>query len=158
MSKKYDSEKREHDFELIRFIEAQEIIYNKVIIELRNGHKESHWMWFIFPQIEGLGTSLTAIRYSIKNIEEAKAYLNHPVLGPRLLECTAILLDIQGKSADEIFGFPDYLKLQSCMTLFSIVSPPESVFAQVLEKYFKNKKDDRTIDILNKQSIANNKH
>ena len=148
MSNEYGSDKKVHDFNLNRFKEAQEFIYPKVISELREGNKQSHWMWFIFPQIEGLGKSMTSIRYSIKSSEEARAYLNHPVLGPRLLECSAILLDVPGKSANEIFGFPDNVKLQSCMTLFSIVFPEEQVFAKVLAKYFKNIKDQHTIEIL----------
>jgi uncharacterized protein (DUF1810 family) len=150
MTNNNETSKQSQDFELIRFVNAQENIYPQVIAELRNGRKQSHWMWFIFPQIDGLGTSPTAKRYSIKSAEEAIAYLNHPLLGKRLLECFAILMEIQGKTAEEIFGYPDYLKLQSSVTLFSIVNPQEEIFAQVLEKYYKNKKDQRTIDLLNK--------
>lgn len=149
MSKQYSSERQAHDFDLVRFIEAQEFVYPRVTNELQNGKKQSHWMWFIFPQVIGLGISSISKLYSIKSIEEAKAYLNHPVLGKRLIECSAILLDIKDKSANEIFGFPDNVKLQSCMTLFSTVSPEEPVFDKVLTKYFKNAKDQRTIEILN---------
>ena len=139
--------KNQNDFNLNRFVAAQENIYQTVIGELKNGDKQSHWMWFIFPQIDGLGTSSTAKFYAIKNIEEASAYCNHPILGKRLLECSAILLTINNKSADDIFGFPDYVKLQSCMTLFSVVFPQESVFKEVLSKYYKDQMDEKTIKI-----------
>lgn len=131
-----------------RFIRAQENIYPQVVNELQNGKKTSHWMWFIFPQIEGLGFSSTSKYYSIKTIAEAKEYVMHPVLGKRLLECSTILLKIEGKSAESIFGYPDNLKLQSSMTLFSFTSPESTVFLNVLNKYFKNKKDQKTLDIL----------
>jgi len=131
-----------------RFIRAQENIYLQVINELQNGKKTSHWMWFIFPQIEGLGFSSTSKYYSIKTIAEAKEYVMHPVLGKRLLECSTILLNIEGKSAESIFGYPDNLKLQSSMTLFSFTSPESTVFLNVLNKYFNNKKDQKTLDIL----------
>jgi uncharacterized protein (DUF1810 family) len=149
MSKEYSSERQADDFNLVHFIEAQELVYPRVTNELKNGKKQSHWMWFIFPQVIGLGISSISNLYSIKSIEEAKAYLNHPVLGKRLIECSAILLDIKDKSANEIFGFPDNVKLQSCMTLFSTVSSKEPVFDKILAKYFKNVKDQRTIEILN---------
>ncbi|HEX7458804.1 MAG TPA: DUF1810 domain-containing protein [Ginsengibacter sp.] len=131
-----------------RFIRAQENIYPQVVNELQNGKKTSHWMWFIFPQIEGLGFSSTSKYYSIKTIAEAKEYVMHPVLGKRLLECSTILLNIEGKSAESIFGYPDNLKLQSSMTLFSFTSPESTVFLNVLNKYFNNKKDQKTLDIL----------
>ena len=131
-----------------RFIRAQENIYPQVVNELQNGKKTSHWMWFIFPQIEGLGFSSTSKYYSIKTIAEAKEYVMHPVLGKRLLACSTILLNIEGKSAESIFGYPDNLKLQSSMTLFSFSSPESTVFLNVLNKYFKNKKDQKTLDIL----------
>lgn len=136
------------DFELIHFVKAQENIYPQVIAELRNGYKQSHWMWFIFPQIDGLGTSPTAKKYSIKSAEEAKAYLKHPLLGKRLVECFVILMEVQNRTAEQIFGYPDYFKLQSCATLFSIITPKQEVFVQVLGKYYENKKDQRTIDLL----------
>jgi uncharacterized protein (DUF1810 family) len=131
-----------------RFIRAQENIYPQIVNELQNGKKTSHWMWFIFPQIEGLGFSSTSKYYSIKTIAEAKEYVMHPVLGKRLLECSTILLNIEGKSAESIFGYPDNLKLQSSMTLFSFTSPESTVFLNVLNKYFNNKKDQKTLDIL----------
>jgi uncharacterized protein (DUF1810 family) len=106
-------------------------------------------MWFIFPQIEGLGLSSTAKHYSIKGITEANEYIAHPILSARLLECSNIILKIEGKSANEIFGYPDDLKLKSCMTLFNFVSPELKVFAHVLNKYFSNGQDERTLSILN---------
>jgi uncharacterized protein (DUF1810 family) len=141
-----------NNFNLDRFTTAQEQVYPRVLCELKGGRKESHWMWFIFPQIDGLGNSSTAKHYSIKNMEEAMAYLAHQVLGERLVACSLILLGMENKSANDIFGFPDYLKLQSCMTLFSIATPGESVFASVLIKYFKNIKDQQTIAILNRST------
>ena len=119
-----------------------------VINELINSNKQSHWMWFIFPQIDGLGTSTTARFYAIKNIDEVRAYFTHPISGNRLLRCSTILLTIKDKSADDIFGFPDYVKLQSCMTLFSIVFSKENVFKEVLGKYFKNQLGEKTKKIV----------
>ena len=136
------------DFDLNRFVVAQENVYQTVISELNTGNKQSHWMWFIFPQIDGLGKSTSARYYSIKNIDEASAYLNHPIVGKRLLECSAILLTINDKSADDILGFPDYVKLQSCMTLFSIAFPQEKIFKEVLRKYYKDQMDEKTIKII----------
>lgn len=136
------------DFNLNRFITAQENVYTTVLTELKNGDKQSHWMWFIFPQIDGLGTSATAKLYAIKSIEEAKAYFNHPILGKRLLECAAILLSIKNKSANNILGFPDYVKLQSCISLFSILFPEEQLFTEVLAKYYDDQKDPKTTNIL----------
>ena len=136
------------DLNLNRFVAAQEKLYETVIAELKNGNKQTHWMWFIFPQIDGLGNSTYAKLYAIKSIEEAKAYLNHPLLGARLLECSQILLTIKNKSANDILGFPDYVKLQSCMTLFSLIFPLEKIFTEVLAKYYDSKKDNKTIEIL----------
>ena len=136
------------DFNLNRFVTAQEKLYATVIAELKNGNKQTHWMWFIFPQIDGLGTSTYAKLYAIKSIDEAKAYFNHPLLGARLLECSKILLTIKNKSANDILGFPDYVKLQSCITLFSLVFPLEKTFTEVLAKYYQNEKDIRTVEIL----------
>ncbi len=137
-------------FNLNRFLTAQETIYPQVLKELKNGRKRSHWMWFIFPQIEGLGKSSTSVFYSIKDKEEAKAYLNHPILGQRLLECTNIILSIEKLSASQIFGFPDDMKLKSSMTLFSSVSTTNSVFEQVLEKFFQGNRDEKTDHLLAK--------
>lgn len=138
------------DNTLIRFLTAQQSIYSQVLQELRNGKKITHWIWFIFPQIEGLGNSSTAKYYSIKSIEEAKEYLAHPVLGARLIECCNILLSLTDKTADEIFGYPDNLKLRSCLTLFIYVAPEQNIFADVLQKYFASKDDERTVSIVQK--------
>lgn len=134
--------------DISRFIKAQENIYAEVVKELLHGKKTSHWMWFIFPQIIGLGFSSTSKYYSIKTIDEAKEYLKHPILGNRLLECANILMKTEGKSAEGIFGYPDNMKLQSSMTLFSFISPEPTVFLQVLNKYFKGEKDQKTMEIL----------
>lgn len=135
-------------FDLNRFVQAQAPIYADVQAELAAGCKRSHWMWFIFPQIDGLGFSATTKRYSIKSSDQARAYLAHPVLGERLLECTRNLLAINGRSAQEIFGRPDDMKLQSSMTLFATISPAESVFSGVLDKYFKGERDPRTVELI----------
>jgi len=139
-----------HDdpFDLGRFTEAQKSVYTDVLEELRSGRKRTHWMWFIFPQIDGLGFSPTARRYAIKSVEEAKRYLEHPVLGKRLVECAETVHAVQGLSASDIFGYPDYLKLKSSMTLFAHVSDPGSVFERVLGKYYRGERDDKTLRIL----------
>lgn len=135
-------------YELERFVKAQQLIYDQVLFELTNGEKRSHWMWFIFPQIEGLGHSSTSIYYSIKSLEEAQAYLSHPILGSRLVECAGILLQLEGKTASEIFGFPDDLKLRSSMTLFACAAGEDSLFARMLDKYFSSQKDERTLKFI----------
>ena len=137
-------------FDLDRFISAQENQYHQALSEIKNGQKGSHWMWFVFPQIDGLGFSNMTVKYSIKSRNEAIAYLHHSVLGPRLREITEALLEVKGKSALEIMGSPDYLKLKSCMTLFALVSNENSLFQRVLDKYFGGKLDERTIDLLEK--------
>jgi len=137
-------------FDLDRFISAQENQYHQALSEIKNGQKESHWMWFVFPQIDGLGFSNMTVKYAIKSRNEAIAYLHHSVLGPRLREITQALLEVKGKSALEIMGSPDYLKLKSCMTLFALVSNENSLFQRVLDKYFGGKLDERTIDLLEK--------
>jgi len=137
-------------FDLNRFISAQEGIYDRALAELRDGLKRSHWMWYIFPQVEGLGHSPTTRRYSIKSLEEARHYLAHPVLGQRLKESAEAVLAVQGRSAADIFGHPDDWKLQSSMTLFELVSGPESVFGRILEKYYQGKRDTRTLQIVGK--------
>ena len=139
-----------HD--LTHFIQAQSFTYQQVFKELTMGYKGSHWMWFIFPQFEGLGRSPTAKKYSIKSREEAEAYLAHPLLSERLIECCQLLLNVENKSTYEILGYPDDVKLQSSMTLFKIVSN-ESIFQKVLDKYFEGEEDIRTIELLkSKQS------
>ena len=136
-------------FNLQRFVDAQNPVYEQVRLELGQGRKQGHWMWFIFPQIDGLGHSSTARHYAIKSIEEARAYINHPVLGKRLMECTEAVLAVEGRTASQIFGYPDDMKLKSSMTLFaSVAKDPHSVFARVLDKYFQGKQDDRTLQLL----------
>jgi len=135
-------------FDLGRFISAQEMNYSSALKELRSGMKRTHWMWYVFPQIDGLGFSPTARLYAIKSQEEARRYLNHPVLGTRLLECTEAVLALKGRSASDIFGYPDDLKLRSSMTLFERVSVPGSVFSAVLDKYFNGGRDQKTLQLL----------
>jgi len=137
-------------FDLSRFTNAQENIYDSVLAELRNGRKRTHWMWYIFPQVDGLGHSATAKHYAIKSPEEARQYLNYPVLGQRLLECAEAVFAVEGRSASEIFGYPDNLKLKSSMTLFAYVAAPGSVFSRVLDKYFNGEQDALTLQILDK--------
>lgn len=139
---------REDPFDLRRFTAAQERVYDTAIAELRAGRKRTHWMWFILPQIDGLGRSATSKRYAIRSMEEAREYLRHPVLGPRLSECAELVLAIEGRSASEIFGDPDDLKLHSSMTLFACATDPGSVFARVLDKYFDGEQDARTLQLL----------
>ena len=132
-------------FDLHRFLEAQDPVYDRVLAELKAGAKQSHWMWFIFPQIEGLGSSAFARRYAIASLEEGQAYLNHPVLGARLLECCTLLLPHPGRSAREIMGSPDDVKLRSCLTLFSRVAPATPVFQQLLDRYYGGRPDPATL-------------
>jgi len=135
-------------YDLARFVRAQENVYEQVLSEIRSGKKRTHWMWYIFPQVEGLAFSSTSQHYSIKSIAEAKAYLDHPILGPRLLECTEAVVQVDGRSAMEIFGSPDDLKLRSCATLFASVSAPDSVFERLLRKYYPGGRDDKTLRLL----------
>jgi uncharacterized protein (DUF1810 family) len=132
-------------FDLRRFVDAQDPIYDRVRAELRSGRKRSHWMWFVFPQIAGLGYSAMAQRYAISSLREAEAYLRHPVLGPRLRECARLVLDVPGKSAFEILGSPDDMKFRSCLTLFGHAAPEESLFRDALEKYFGGEEDPMTL-------------
>ena len=130
------SDGRDDPFDLNRFIEAQNTNYGDAISELRAGQKRSHWMWYVFPQIIGLGNSAMSYRYGITSESEARAYLAHPILGPRLIECAEAVLAIENRSAHDIFGSPDDLKLKSSATLFAHVSPPGSVFERILDKYY----------------------
>jgi uncharacterized protein (DUF1810 family) len=133
---------------LSRFVEAQEEDYDQALAEIRCGRKQSHWMWYIFPQFDGLGVSSTSKRYAIKSLAEANAYLCHPVLGPRLMECAEAVVRIAGRSALEIFGSPDDVKLRSCATLFACVSPVGSVFNRLLDKYFHGEQDGKTLRLV----------
>ena len=132
-------------FHLQRFVTAQEPVYEAVRRELRAGRKESHWMWFVFPQIAGLGQSPTSLRFAISSLEEASAYLAHPVLGPRLSECATLVLAVEGKSAPDIFGPVDSVKFRSSMTLFATADPALPVFRHCLEKYFAGTPDPATL-------------
>ena len=133
--------------DLSRFLKAQEYDYEQALREIRGGRKRSHWMWYIFPQIQGLGFSSTAQYYAIRDLQEAKDYLAHPVLGARLKEISSALLDLEGLSASEIFGYPNDLKLRSSMTLFRLADLNEPVFLEVLEKYYDGEPDSRTVDL-----------
>jgi uncharacterized protein (DUF1810 family) len=137
-------------FDLSRFTSAQENVYDSALAELKNGRKRTHWMWYIFPQIDGLGYSATSKHYAIKSLEEARQYLSHPVLGTRLLECAEAVFAVEGRSVSEILGYPDDLKLKSSMTLFAYVAAPCSVFSRVLDKYFNGEQDALTLQLLDK--------
>jgi uncharacterized protein (DUF1810 family) len=139
---------RKDPFDLARFVTAQQANYHDAIGELRGDRKRSHWMWYVFPQVAGLGSSAMAKRYAIKSRQEAEAYLAHPLLGPRLVECAEALLQVKGSTAEDIMGYPDWLKLQSSMTLFAALSPPHSPFANVLERYYDGSSDPRTVEFL----------
>ena len=141
---------QDKQFDLSRFLKAQEPVYEHVLAELRGGQKRSHWIWFIFPQIDGLGFSATTKYYAIKSLEEARQYLAHPVLGTRLLECAEAVLAVEGRSISEIFGYPDDLKLKSSMTLFSCVPDSPPVFGKVLDRYFRGERDAKTRALLEK--------
>ena len=135
-------------FDLERFVSAQSDVNERVRAELQRGRKQSHWMWFVFPQLAGLGFSPMAQRYAIASLAEARAYLAHTLLGARLRECTELVLAIDGKRAHDIFGAPDDLKFRSCLTLFAEAVPDEIVFNMALEKYFAGSKDPPTLALL----------
>jgi uncharacterized protein (DUF1810 family) len=132
-------------FNLQRFVDAQEPIYEQVRRELRAGRKESHWMWYVFPQIAGLGSSPTSVRFALSSLAEASAYLAHPILGPRLKECATLALDVKGRAAREIFGPIDEMKFRSSMTLFARSAPSEDLFQRCLDKYFAGSPDPATL-------------
>lgn len=136
--------------DLDRFIAAQRDCYDRALAEIRGGRKRTHWMWFIFPQLAGLGSSPTSQHYAIHDRAEAEAYLRHPVLGSRLIECVEAALALEAGSAAEVFGFPDDRKLRSCATLFAAVSPTGSVFERLLERHFGGSPDEKTIELLRK--------
>jgi uncharacterized protein (DUF1810 family) len=135
-------------YNLARFVEAQRRDYERALSEIEAGRKQSHWMWYIFPQFEGLGSSPTSRHYAIRSEAEAAAYLAHPVLGPRLIECAEAVLGVEGRSAHDVFGSPDDMKLRSSATLFASVSSDNSVFHRVLEKWFDGKPDAHTVRLV----------
>jgi uncharacterized protein (DUF1810 family) len=137
-------------YDLKRFLSAQEGVYERALAELKGGQKRTHWIWFIFPQIDGLGYSPTAKRYSIKSMEEARQYLDDTVLGKRLLECTEAVIALKGGSVSEIFGYPDDLKFKSSMTLFEKIAGTGSVFSSALDKYCHGERDAATLRLLEK--------
>ena len=132
-------------YDLQRFVDAQAPVIDRVREELAEGRKRSHWMWFIFPQIAGLGFSAMAQRYAIASLDEGQAYLRHPILGPRLEDCTRLAVAVSGRSAGEIFGSPDDMKFRSSMTLFAQTGPDETIFAEALQKYFAGEPDPETL-------------
>jgi uncharacterized protein (DUF1810 family) len=135
-------------FDLQRFVDAQDRVYDTVLAELRAGAKRSHWIWFVFPQLRGLGRSATAARYGISSLEEARAYLTHPVLGPRLRECARLVARIDARSADDIFGWPDNLKVRSSMTLFAWATGDNAEFRAVLDRLYDGQDDPATVELL----------
>jgi uncharacterized protein (DUF1810 family) len=132
-------------FDLTRFVVAQAPVYPSVVEELRDGRKRGHWMWFVFPQLRGLGGSPTAVHYGISSLQEARAYLGHEVLGSRLRECTQLVNQVNGRSIDEIFGSPDDLKLRSSMTLFALATDEREDFTTLLQKYYRGEQDELTL-------------
>lgn len=135
--------------DLDRFLKAQEQVFETALAELRAGRKQTHWMWFVFPQLRGLGRSTTARHYGIASLAEASAYLSHPVLRARLVACVEAVLAVRGRSLSEIFGSPDDLKFRSSMTLFALASDPEKLFQKALDRYCDGKMDAATIELLN---------
>jgi uncharacterized protein (DUF1810 family) len=135
-------------FDLQRFLDAQDRVYDTVVGELRNGRKRSHWIWFVFPQLRRLGHSHTALHYGIASLDEARAYLAHEVLGPRLRECTRLVAGIDGRSIEHIFGWPDNLKVRSSMTLFAHATDDNADFRAVLDKFYNGEEDAATLELL----------
>ena len=148
MSDSSDSRSPDDPYHLSRFLQAQEGDYERARSEIMSGQKRTHWMWYVFPQLDGLASSSTSKLYSIKGVAEARAYLDHPVLGPRLLELVEAVIRVEDRSARDIFGSSDDLKLRSCATLFACVSPPDSVFDRLLSKYFRGERDRATLRLL----------
>jgi len=148
MATSNDAHGADDPHDLGRFMRAQRDDYERALSEISGGRKQSHWMWYTFPQLDGLAFSSTSRHYSIKGIDEARAYLDHPVLGPRLLECAEAAFRVEGRTASEIFGSPDDLKLRSCVTLFACVSTPGSVFDRLLGKFYRGERDGRTLQLL----------
>ena len=143
-----DSAEASDPYDLDRFVRAQGRDYDRALEEIRRGRKRSHWMWYVFPQFEGLGFSSASRLYSIKSVAEAAAYLAHPILGPRLTECAEAALSVEGRSAFEIFGSPDDMKLRSSATLFARMSPPASAFHRLLDRYFQGEPDRKTLELM----------
>jgi uncharacterized protein (DUF1810 family) len=135
-------------FNLTRFLDAQGATYPQALAELTAGRKRSHWMWFIFPQLDGLAFSAISKRYAIGSLAEARAYLDHPILGARLRECAEAVLAVEGKTALQMLGSPDDLKLRSCATLFAVARPGDSAFERILAKFYGGAKDERTLELL----------
>jgi len=135
-------------YDFARFVDAQRVSYDRALAEIANGEKRSHWMWYIFPQVAGLGASPISRKYALQSRSEAAAYLAHEILGPRLVACAEAALAVEGRSAREIFGSPDDLKLRSCATLFAQVAPAGSVFHRLLDQYFAGEPDESTLRIL----------
>lgn len=142
----------EKQYDLDRFLEAQRETFENALREIRQGSKQTHWMWFIFPQLRGLGFTDYNIFYGIENLQEASLYLNHPILGRRLVEITQAMLEIENKTALEILGRPDERKLKSCMTLFGLLPEEPECFTQVLEKYYNGEQDEKTLEIIKESS------
>jgi uncharacterized protein (DUF1810 family) len=142
------SSKDADPYDLQRFVDAQDRVYDAVLAELRGGRKRSHWIWFVFPQLRGLGRSPTAMRFGIASLDEARAYLAHPVLGPRLRECVRLVALIEGRSVDDIFGWPDNLKVRSSMTLFTWATNDNAEFRAVLDKFYNGEDDPDTVELL----------
>jgi uncharacterized protein (DUF1810 family) len=132
-------------FALDRFVDAQGPVYERVLQELRAGRKTSHWMWYVFPQLRGLGWTPTARHYGIASLAEAQAYLAHPRLGPRLVECVQLVMSVEGRTSEQIFGYPDYLKFRSCLTLFGTAAPDVPVFTEALARYYGGEADPLTL-------------
>lgn len=143
----------EKRYDLDRFVDAQQETYGNALREIRQGRKQTHWMWFVFPQLRGLGFTDYNIFYGIENLDEALQYFNHPILGKRLVEITSAILLIQNKTALEILGRPDERKLRSCMTLFSLLPDAPECFRQVLDKYYNGLQDEKTLQILKESAI-----
>ncbi|MGI8531228.1 MAG: DUF1810 domain-containing protein [Geodermatophilaceae bacterium] len=139
-------------YRLQRFVDAQDPVYEQVLAELRRGRKVGHWMWFVFPQIAGLGRSAIAQTFAVLSLHEAGAYVSHPVLGPRLIECSSLVAAVSGRTARQIFGHPDDMKLRSSMTLFMKAAPGTKAFQQILDGYFDGEPDQRTLDLLERLS------
>ncbi|MGB3371699.1 MAG: DUF1810 domain-containing protein [Rhodococcus sp. (in: high G+C Gram-positive bacteria)] len=136
------------DYDLQRFVDAQDPVWSAVRSELKEGRKRTHWMWFVFPQLAGLGLSATAQRYALADLTEAQLYVEHEVLGPRLHQAAALVEKVDGRSVAEIFGYPDDLKLHSSITLFAEAAPTDPIFGKILQKYFGGKPDEKTLDLL----------